>query len=121
MGSPITPLIANLFMEEFEVKAINSTLIPIPMAKVCRWHLCYPRSRTYTTVLQHIKSWNPHIQSTTKEHNQNGSLPFLDTLVLPDPDNILTTTVYSKYTHTDQYLHWDSNHPILTKTAYSTL
>ena len=35
MGSPVSPLIANIFMEEFEVKAL-STPHPHPMAKVCR-------------------------------------------------------------------------------------
>ena len=28
MGSPISPLIANIFMEEFEVKALSSTCHP---------------------------------------------------------------------------------------------
>ena len=32
MGSPISPLIANLFKEEFEVKAINSAPTPFYMA-----------------------------------------------------------------------------------------
>ena len=36
MGSPISPLIANLFMEELEVKALNSCPTPtILMAKAC--------------------------------------------------------------------------------------
>ena len=30
MGSPISPLIANIFMEEFEVQALNSFLHPLP-------------------------------------------------------------------------------------------
>ena len=33
MGSPISPLIANIFMEEFEVKALSTS--PLPLAKVC--------------------------------------------------------------------------------------
>ena len=35
MGSPIRPLIANIFMEEFEVKALSSSPTPFPLAKVC--------------------------------------------------------------------------------------
>ena len=45
-----------------------------------------------------------------KDPNQEGPLPFLDTLVFPGPNNTLVTTVCRKATHTDQYLHWDSNH-----------
>ena len=35
MGSPFSPLIANIFMEEFEVKAFSSIPHPFPLAKVC--------------------------------------------------------------------------------------
>ena len=36
MGSPISPLIANIFMEEFEVKALQSFPNPtFPLAQVC--------------------------------------------------------------------------------------
>ena len=46
MGSPISPLIANLFMEEFEVKAISSASHPHLVAKVCRQHLHHPTGKT---------------------------------------------------------------------------
>ena len=36
VGSPISPLIANIFMEEFEVKKPLVPPHPLPMAKVCR-------------------------------------------------------------------------------------
>ena len=72
-------------------------------------------------LLQHINSQDPHIQFTV-EPTQQGSLPFLDTLVTIQPDNTFNTTVYRKPTHTDQYLHWDSNHHITAKqSVYNTL
>ena len=39
-------------------------------------------------------------------------MPFLDTLVTPQSDGSLVTTVYRKPTHTNQYLQWDSHHAI---------
>ena len=66
-------------------------------------------------LLQHINTQDPHIQFTMEEPDHNGSLPFLDTWVSPGPNNTLMTTVYRKPTHTDQYLHWDSNHFIVAK------
>ena len=49
------------------------------------------------------------------EPTQQGSLPFLDTLVTIEQVNTFSTTVYRKPTHTDQYLHCDSNHHITAK------
>ena len=42
-------------------------------------------------------------------------MPFLDTLVTPQSDGSLATTVYRKPTHTNQYLQWDSHHAIANK------
>ena len=61
-------------------------------------------------LIQHLNPQDPHIQFTTEDPNGDDAFPFLDTLVSPGPINTLTTTVYRKPTHTDQYLHWDSNH-----------
>ena len=47
-----------------------------------------------------------------RRHKVNGSMPFLDTLVIPQPDGILAITVYRNLTHTDQYLQCDSHHTI---------
>ena len=47
---------------------------------------------------------------------------FLDTKVTPGSNKTLITTVYRKPTHTDQYLHWDSNHFVAAKhSVYNTL
>ena len=54
--------------------------------------------------------------TVTVEHTrEDGSLSFLDTLVIPQPDGTLATTVYRKSTHPDQYLQWDSHHAISAK------
>ena len=37
--------------------------------------------------LEHINSIDPHIQFTTEDAKADGSIPFLDTVVMPQPDN----------------------------------
>ena len=93
MGSPISYLITNLYMEEFEVKALNTNPIPPLLVKVCRWHLCHPNGRHSQQFLHHINTQDPNIQFTVGESDQHGSLPFLDTKVTPGPNNTLSTTV----------------------------
>ena len=48
-----------------------------------------------------------------EDNKEDGSIPFLDTIVKPEVDGRLSITVYTKPTHTDQYLQWDS-HPHLS-------
>ena len=48
-------------------------------------------------------------------NQENGAIPFLDTLVKPEADNSLSIKVYHKPTHTDQYLQWDSYHNLSAK------
>ena len=54
-------------------------------------------------------------QFTAENTRADGSMPFLDTLVTPQADGSLLTTVYRKPTHTNQYLQWDSHHAISAK------
>ena len=58
---------------------------------------------------------DPHIQFTTEDAEADESIPFLDTIVMPQPDNSLLTTVFRKPTHTDLYLHWNSHHHLSAK------
>ena len=122
MGSPVSPIIANIFMEEFEVKSLQS--FPNPPSMWLRFvddTFVINKAEHSQDLFQHINNQDPHIQFTV-EPTQQGSLPFLDTLVTIQPDNTLSTSVYRKPTHTDQYLHWDSNHHITAKhSVYSTL
>ena len=58
---------------------------------------------------------DPSIKFTTEESRQDGTMPFLDTLVPPQEDGTLTTCVYRKPIHTDLYLKWDSHHNLACK------
>ena len=105
MGSPISPIVANLYMEDFETKAFSSAVHPPSMWKrfVDDIFVVIESSRK-EEFLDHINNMDPHIQFTTDDAKPDGSLPFLDTIVLIQPDNSLLTSVYRKPTHTDLYL-----------------
>ena len=45
------------------------------------------------------------------EIEKDNTIPFLDTSVSRDSNGLLTTSVYRKPTHTDQYLAYVSHHP----------
>ena len=65
--------------------------------------------------LEHINSMDLHTQFTTAETRTDGSIPFLDTFVMTQPDNSLITNCIQKAPHTDLYLQWDSNHNLVAK------
>ena len=121
IGSTISPLIAKHLHGRVEVKALSSIPTPSLWLSFVDDTFVISRAEHSQDQLQHIKNQDSHIQFTV-EPTQQGSLPFLDTLVTIEPDNTFSTTVYRKPTHTDQYLHWDSNHHITAKqSVYNTL
>ena len=65
--------------------------------------------------LQHINSVDPAIRFTVEDNKEDGSIPFLDTIVKPEVDGSLSISLYRKPTHTDQYLQWDSHHHLSAK------
>ena len=64
---------------------------------------------------QHINSIDLHIQFTAEDAKPDGSIPFLDTLAMPQPDGSMKITVFRNPSHTDMYLHWDSYHHLSAK------
>ena len=43
MGSPVSPIVANLYMEYLEQKALSTAPTPQVLVQVCGWHLCHPQ------------------------------------------------------------------------------
>ena len=122
LGSPLSPIVANIFMENFEKEALDTAPHPPSLWK---------RSVDDTFVIQeeqykmsffhHINSLDNNIKFTVEITKADGSMPFLDTLVTPQSDGSLATTVYRKPTHTNQYLQWDSQHAISNKYSIISL
>ena len=119
MGSPLSPIGCNIFMEWLEQQAI--TTAPIS---------CRPRlwRRYVDDVLEIIRkgevdNLTDHLNQTdpsgsirfTYEQEQNGCIPFLDTLIMRKPDGSVKLCIYRKKTHTDQYLQFASHHPLHQK------
>ena len=53
----------------------------------------------------------------THEPEKNGQIPFLDTLITRREDGSIKLLIYRKATHTDQYLSFQSHHPLQHKLA----
>lgn len=64
-----------------------------------------------------MNSIDEHIQFTV-EKEENDSLPFLDSLLTHESDGSISTSVYRKKTHTDQYLQFSSHHPLAHTTLF---
>ena len=113
MGSPISPIVANLFMEDLEIRAVATTPCPPTLWKryVDDTFTIIKRSHR-DAFLEHTNSIDQNIQFTCEDSREDGSIPFLDMLIIPEEDGRLSTIVYRKPTHTDLYLHWDSHHAI---------
>ena len=82
MGSPCSPLMANIYMEYFEDLALGPEL-PIPIKE---WKRCVddifsiiPKGKR-DTMLNYLNSIDPHIKFTVEQPNIEGAIPFLDTL-----------------------------------------
>ena len=116
MGSPISPIVPNLYVEYFEGRALRSAANPSWV-----WYRflddiwVIQQQFSKQEFLDHINSIDPAIKFTIEGTQGNGAIPFLDTLIIPQIDNSLSITVYHKPTHTDQYLQWDNYHSLSAK------
>ena len=116
MGSPLSPIIANLYMEVFEKQAINTAVYPPRFwRRFVDDTFVIIKKTQEDSFFEHINAIDGKIQFTKEASRSDGSMPFLDTIVSINDDGSLNTKVYRKPTHTDLCLQWDSHHPIAAK------
>lgn len=124
MGSPLSPVVANLFMENFEDIALETAeLKPVCFYRyVNDTFVIWPHGKDKLQVfLKHLNSLHNNIRFTM-EIEEDAKLPFLDVLVERRSDGSLGHSVYRKPTHTDLYLHASScHHPAQLNGMLSTL
>ena len=65
--------------------------------------------------LHYINNIDSAIKFTVEDTRPDGSVPFLDTLVIPEHNGTCSTRVYRRPSHMDQYLQWDNHHYIGAK------
>ena len=97
IGSPLSPILANLFMEDLESQALSSLE---DNKRPQRWHryvddvFSVVKEHLLSATFQHLNNQNPPIE-LTMESEVNGKLPFLDTIVMKQADGRLVTNVNS--------------------------
>nr|XP_054759220.1 protein phosphatase 1 regulatory subunit 21-like [Lytechinus pictus] len=98
MGSPVSAVVANLYMEGFEQNAFAQVSFHMPPSVWKRYvddtFIIVNRSET-DSLLSYMNSQQPSIQFTL-ETEQGGKLAFLDTLVQRHEGGKLSTSVYRK-------------------------
>ncbi|KAK7925859.1 hypothetical protein WMY93_008169 [Mugilogobius chulae] len=116
MGSPVSPIVANLYMEEVEKKALTT----FPDKPPSHWFR-YVDDTFVKIKKQDLEAFTSHINAVdsnikfTREDSKDNQLAFLDCSAIIGEDGKLQLEVYRKPTHTDQYLLFDSNHPLQHK------
>ena len=114
IGSPLCPIIANIFMIELE-----SVLVPQLKDHVKKWRrfvddtFVQVKRGSTEYVLSVLNLFHDNMKFTYEQENNN-RLPFLDVLFIMNYEKT-NTTVYRKDTHNDLYLHWESFSPISWK------
>ena len=109
MGSPVSPVVANLCMEVIEDSALSiSTVPPKIWKRYVDDSFVIIKKDSVSAFHDILNSIDPKISFTIETEN-NGQIAFLDTLVTRK-NGVITIDVYRKPTHTDRYLDYTSHH-----------
>ncbi|XP_011879094.1 PREDICTED: uncharacterized protein LOC105568230 [Vollenhovia emeryi] len=116
MGSPLSPILADMVMKDLEVSCLQRLdfNVPIFYRYVDDIITALPTTKI-DTVLAIFNNHHPRLKFTY-EMESNNSISFLDvTLTKTDKNNILTNW-YQKPTFSGRYINYHSSHPFKYKT-----
>ncbi|XP_071496401.1 uncharacterized protein [Diadema antillarum] len=120
MSIPVSPIVANIYMEYFEEEAIASAhddIKPRVWKRYVDDILAIVKADTVDRLKAHLDQADDtgSILKFTHELEVDNSIPFLDTKITKRPDGTTKMVVYRKKTHTGQYLNFQSHHPLHQK------
>ena len=117
MGSPLSPVLACIFMETLETDHFLNIV-----GQSTTWLryvddilVIVNKQQDLDSVLRKLNDVHPKIQFTC-EQEQDGKLPFLDTLIW-NRESRLMFSVYRKPTNKNDFIHFYSSHSQRTKTG----
>jgi len=114
MGLGIVALAATIFMEDFERRVLQKTRVMVSIYKRYADDVFTKTQKDQVlTLLKAMNKEHPNIKMT-HETESDGKIGYLDVMVIQDEDRV-QTTVHRKPCHSNQYLHFTSNHPMSHK------
>jgi hypothetical protein len=120
MGSPISGLIAEIFLQYYEQHIVKNNLDSNIITYYNRYVddilVIYDSQKTnINNILNFMNSLHKGLEFKATEET-NGNISFLD-LMITRAHNTLSINIYRKPTTTDLTIHYKSNHPLQHKTA----
>jgi len=111
MGSPLSPILADMVMEDLEVQCLGKMEFKIHTyyRYVDDIFLIIPKSKI-ETVLKTFNEYHPRLKFTHELENNN-SISFLNTLVMRGEDGRIATNWHRKLTYSGRYINYFSSHP----------
>ena len=115
MGSPLGPVIANIFMSELEAE-----LVPKLNDNISVWlryvddTFTFLKEEEIENVKNVLNNFHPKIKFT-HEIESDRKISFLDVNINRNFDNSFNTSVFRKPTDTNVYVHWKAHAPKVWK------